>query len=168
MIFKTKVTSIYECSLERAFKTPMLCDIAKVHTGHLFISPKVSHSIDKGNWGEVGSSKKIITKKSITQNGGFIFIDRVVERVENEYWKLQIDDFQSWSAGFYKFIVDWRTTQIEEGKVLVEYEYSLFSNKAIFYPLNWLFVKIFWKSYLKRVVNNIKIMAYNNEPYLYE
>ena len=26
------VKTIYNCSLERAFKTPMLCDVSKVHT----------------------------------------------------------------------------------------------------------------------------------------
>lgn len=31
MKFKVRVSPIYECSLERAFKTPMLCDVKKVH-----------------------------------------------------------------------------------------------------------------------------------------
>jgi hypothetical protein len=168
MIFKVKISTIYECSLERAFKTPMLCDITKVHTGYVFISPKVTHTTNDENWGKEGSSKKIFTEKSITQSGGFIFKDRVIERKENDYWKIQMDEFQSWMAGFHKFIAEWKTTEIEKGKILVEYEYSLFSNQPIFYPLNWIFAKIFWKSYMKRVSNNIKVMAYNEEPYQYE
>lgn len=56
MIFKVMVSSIYECSLERAFKTPMLCDITKVHTGFGF-TPKVTHTTNDENWGKVGSSK---------------------------------------------------------------------------------------------------------------
>ena len=42
--------------LPRAFKTPMLCDISKVHTGYGFI-PKVSHCTDDENWGKPGFSK---------------------------------------------------------------------------------------------------------------
>ena len=138
MIFKVKVSSIYECSIERAFKSSMLCDITKIHTGYAFISPKVISTINNGNWGEIGSSKKIISAKSFTHKGGFIFIDRVVERKENDYWKIQMDEFQSWIAGFYKFVGEWKTTEIEKDKILVEYEYSLYSNKPIFYPLNWI------------------------------
>lgn len=167
MIFRIKVSTIYECSLERAFKTPMLCDIRKVHTGYGF-SPRVTHTTNDTGWGKVGSSKKIFVAKSITQSGGFAFKDKVVERIENEYWKLQVDDFQQWMAGFYKFIGEWKTTQLEERKILVEYRYSLFSNQFFCYPLNWFFAKVFWKIYMKRVLNNVKTMAYNNEPYQYE
>lgn len=167
MIFKVKVSAIYECSLERAFKTPMLCDVTKIHTGFGF-TPKVTHTMNDENWGQIGSSKKIFVGKSITQNGGFASVDQVLDRVENEYWKIQIDEFQSWMAGFHKFIGEWKTTQIEEGKILVEYGYSLFSDQPLFYPLNWLFAKVFWRIYMKRVLDNIKIMAYNEEPYQYE
>ncbi|MFY0602912.1 MAG: hypothetical protein JXQ93_03110 [Flavobacteriaceae bacterium] len=166
MVFKVKVSTIYKCSLERAFKTPMLCDITKIHTGYGF-SPKVTHTTEDENWGKAGSSKKIFVAKSITQKGGFASIDKIIERRDNEYWKIQVNEFQSWMAGFYKFIGDWKTTEIEKGKVLVEYDYSLYASKPQFYLLNWLFAKLFWKMYMKRVLNNIKIMAYNSEPYLY-
>lgn len=167
MIFKVKVSTIYNCSLERAFKTPMLCDVTKVHTGYGFM-PKVTHTTDDENWGQIGSTKKVFVEKSITQKGGFGSMDRVIERKENEYWKIQVDEFQSWMAGFHKFIGEWKTTQIEENKTLVEYNYALHSAKPIFYPLNWLFAKVFWKIYMKRVLKNIEKMAYNEEPYLFE
>ena len=167
MEFKVKVSSIYECSLERAFKTPMLCDVTKVHTGYGLI-PKVKHTTDDEDWGQIGSSKKIYVEKSITQKGGYASMDRVLERVENKYWKIQVDEFQSWMAGFYKFIGKWKTTEKEKGKILVEYSYSLFSNELLFFPLNWIFAKIFWPIYMKRVLNNIKKMAYDEEPYLYK
>lgn len=84
------------------------------------------------------------------------------------YWTIQVDEFQSWMAGFHKFVGRWKTTQIEKGKILVEYEYFLHSNQAIFYPLNWVFAKLFWKIYMKRVLSNIKTMAYNEEPYQFD
>ena len=110
MILKVKVSTIYQCSLERAFKTPMLCDVSKVHTG-FGIMPKVTHTSNDQNWGKPGSSKKIFTAKSLTQKGGFSSIDRILVRNENEYWKIQVDDFQFWVLGFYKFVGEWQTTE---------------------------------------------------------
>ena len=167
MEFKVKVSTIYECSLERAFKTPMLCDVTKVHTGFGF-TPKVTHTTDDENWGQIGSSKKIYVEKSITQKGGFASMDKILDRIEGKYWKIQVDDFQSWMAGFYKFVGEWKTTEKNKEEILVEYSYSLFSNKPLYYPLNWAFARIFWPIYMKKVLSNIKRMAYDEEPYLYE
>ena len=167
MEFKVKVSTIYECSLERAFKTPMLCDVTKIHIG-FGLTPKVTHTTNDENWGQIGSSKKIYVEKSITQKGGFASMDKVLDRIENKYWKIQVDEFQSWMAGFYKFIGEWKTTEKIAGEILVEYSYSLYSNKPIYFPLNWIFARIFWPIYMKRVLNNIKKMAYDKEPYLYE
>ena len=69
MITKVSVQTIYNCSLERAFKTPMLCDVAKIHTGYL-IMPKVTHCTEDENWGIPGNSKKVFFAKSFTQKGG--------------------------------------------------------------------------------------------------
>ena len=167
MIFSVKVSTVYNCSLERAFKTPMLCDVTKVHTGY-GLTPRVTHTEEDEDWGKVGSSKKIFVAKSMAQTAGFSSIDRVLERVENKYWKIQVDEFQSWMAGFYKFVGEWKTIQIEERKILVEYNYYMHSNQPLFYPINWLFAKFFWKRYMKRVLELIRVMAYEEEPYLYE
>lgn len=163
---KVKVTTIYTCSLERAFKTPMLCDVAKVHTGY-GIMPKVTHSSDDENWGQPGYNKKIYAAKSLTQKGGFASVDKVIERIENKYWKIEVSDFQAWMLGFTKFTGEWQTTEIEPNKIAIEYTYTLHSNIPLLYPLNWLFAKTFWKTYMKRVLENIRQMAYNNEPYQY-
>ncbi len=167
MISKITVSTIYECSLERAFKTPILCDVSKVHTG-FGIMPKVTHCTDDENWGKPGFGKKVYAAKSLTQKGGFVSVDKVIERIENQYWKFQVDEFQSWMLGFYKFVGEWKTTQLEPNKVLIEYTYSLHSNIPLLYPINWLFSNTFWKTYMKRVLENVRTMAYNNEPYLYE
>ena len=167
MIFKTSIESTFECSIERAFKTPMLCDITKVHTGFLF-SPKVLYTTEDEDWGKIGSSKKVYVAKSLTQNGGFLFVDNILEREENQYWKIQIDNFQEWMFGFYKFIGEWQTKKVGHKEVLVTYSYSMFSKNPFLFPLNWIFVKVFWRFYMQRVVENIKTMAYNNEPYKFE
>ncbi|MBK9461430.1 MAG: hypothetical protein IPN94_18895 [Sphingobacteriales bacterium] len=163
---KIKITTIFNTTLQRAFKTPMLCDVSKVHTGY-GIMPKVTHCTNDEHWGQPGFSKKIFVAKSFSQKGGWASVDKVIERIENKYWKIEVGEFQSWMLGFSKFVGEWQTTEIEKDKILVEYTYTLHSNLILLYPLNWLFAKIFWKTYMKRVLENVRQIAYNNEPYLY-
>jgi len=167
MEFKVEVSTIFECSLERAFKTPILCDVTKVHTGY-GLMPKITHTTDDVNWGTPGSSKKVYAKKSLLQKGGFVSVDRIIERVENSYWKIQVDDFQAWMLGFYKFVGEWKTTELSPTKININYSYTLYSNSKVCYPLAWLFAKLFWKRYMKKVIVNIKLLAYHEEPYLYQ
>ena len=163
---KVSVSTIYHCSLERAFKTPMLCDITKVHTGY-GVMPRVTHCTDDAGWGQPGSSKNVFVAPSLTQKGGWASIDKVIERIENRYWKIEVSDFQSWMLGFSKFVGEWRTTELATNKILIEYTYTLHSDIAWLYPLNWLFTHTFWKMYMRRVLKNIEQMASRNEPYLY-
>ena len=81
---KVNISTIFNCSLERAFKTPMLCDVTKVHTGY-GLMPRVTHTTDDKDWGQIGSSKKVFVAKSMTHKGGFGSVDNVVERIENKY-----------------------------------------------------------------------------------
>jgi hypothetical protein len=162
-----KITALFHCSLERAFKTPMLCDVSKVHTG-FGIMPKVTHCTEDENWGKPGHSKKVFVAKSLTQKGGWASLDKVIERIENQYWKIEVSDFKSWMLGFSKFVGEWETTEIEKDQILVTYTYTLYSDIAVLYPVNWLFTKTFWKIYMKRVLENVRRMAENDEPYTYD
>lgn len=164
---KIKVTTIYNCSLEDAFKTPILCDVTKIHTGY-GIMPRVTHCTGDEGWGQPGSSKNVFVAKSFTQKGGFASVDKVIERIENKYWKIEVDQFQSWMLGFSKFVGEWQTTELGKNIILVEYTYTLYSDIALLYPINWLFAKTFWRIYMKRALENIRQMAYENEPYLYK
>lgn len=166
MTIKVKISTIYHCSLERAFKTPMLCDVTKVHTG-FGLMPKVTHCTDDENWGKPGSSKKVFVAKSLTQKGGFASIDRMLERIENKYWKIEVSDFQAWMPGFSKFTGEWQTTELEKDKILIDYTYTLHAENTLLYPLNWLFARTFWRIYMKQVLENIRVMVNNGEPYLY-
>lgn len=144
----------------------MLCDVSKVHTGY-GIMPKVTHCTDDENWGQPGFSKKVYAGKSLTQKGGFASVDTVVNRIENEYWKFEVGEFQSWMLGFSRFVGEWQTTEIKQNVIAVEYTYTLHSDFVLLYPLNWLFARTFWKTYMKRVLKNVQRMAYNKEAYLY-
>lgn len=163
---KVKVTTIFHCSLERAFKSPMLCDVTKIHTG-FGIMPKVTHCTEDENWGKPGSSKKVFVARSLTHKGGFGSVDNVVERKENKYWKIEINNFQAWMLGFYKFMGEWQTTELEKDKILIEYTYTLYSNNVLLYPINWIFTRTFWKIYMKRVLENVRQLTMNEEPYQY-
>jgi hypothetical protein len=167
MTTKITVKTIYNCSLERAFKTPMLCDVSKVHTG-FGLMPKVTHCTEDALWGKVGGSKKVFVAKSLTFEGGESSMDKVIERIENQYWKIEVSDFKSWMLGFSKFVGEWQTTEIEGNKILIEYTYTLHADVLLLYPLNWLFTNTFWRIYMKRVLENVREMAYRQEPYLYE
>lgn len=167
MIFNVKVETTYQCSLERAFRTPMLCDLSKIHTG-FGIMPRVTHTTQDEGWGSPGSKKKVHVSKSLTQAGGFASYDHIIERSENNYWKIQVDEFQIWILGFHKFIAEWKVTEVETNKILIEYTYWLHLDKLMLYPLNLLFARFFWKTYMRRVLENVRTMAMNNEPYLFE
>lgn len=164
MTTSVTIKTIYNCSLERAFKTPMLCDVAKVHTG-FGIMPRVTHCTEDESWGKPGGSKKVFAAKSLMFKGGESSLDRVIERIENKYWKIEVSDFKAWMLGFSKFVGEWKTTEIKENEILIEYTYTLHSDIIWLYPLNWLFAKTFWKTYMKRVLENVRKMAYSNEPY---
>lgn len=144
----------------------MLCDVSKVHTG-FGVMPKVTHCKEDENWGKPGGSKKIFVAKSLMYKGGEASMDKVIERIENKYWKIEVSDFKSWMLGFSKFIGEWQTTELEPNKILIQYTYTLQSDIIWLYPLNWLFTKTFWRIYMTRVLENVRKMTNNNEPYLY-
>jgi hypothetical protein len=161
------VEAIFRCSLERAFKTPMLCDVSKVHTGY-GVMPRVTHCTEDEHWGKPHGSKKVFMVKTLLHPGGEACVDRVIERIENAYWKIEVGEFKSWMLGFSKFVGEWRTTEIGPNTISIRYTYTLHSDAPPLYPLNWLIGKTFWRVYMRRVLENIRVMAYEGEPYLYE
>ena len=82
MEFKISVSTTFECSLERAFKTPMLSDVCKVHSGY-GLTPKVTHCLDDASWGKPGGSRRVFMQKNIAFVGGEAALDTVIERKEN-------------------------------------------------------------------------------------
>lgn len=164
---KTKISATFDTSLERAFKSPMLCDITQVHTGY-GITPKVTHCTEDARWGKVGGSRKVHLGKSLTIKAGATSLDIVLAREENRYWKIEICDFSSCMFGFEKFQGEWTTRQQPDGKIQVEYCYTLFSNSVLFYPFHFLFTKLVWRNYMKHTLENVRKLAVTNAPYLNE
>jgi hypothetical protein len=167
MTTSVTVKTIYHCSLERAFKTPMLCDVSKVHTG-FGVMPKVTHCTEDEDWGKPGSKKKVWAAKSLMAKAGEISSDSVIERVENKYWKIEVGDFKAAMLGFTKFVGEWSTIELGPHTIQIIYKYTHHSKYLLLYPLNWLFTKIFFRIYMKRVLKNIRNMIETNEPYQFD
>ncbi len=167
---RTTLTTVFRCSLERAFKTPMLCDIGKVHTG-FGPMPRVTHCTDDATWGQVGSKKRVFAAPSWTFRGGEASSDRVIERVENERWVIEVGDFRTWMLGFTAFVGEWRTEALGPDAVRVTYTYTLHAPETfptvLLWPAQWIFARLFWPVYMRRVLENVRRMAYANEPYQY-
>lgn len=167
MDFKIHTTTIYNCSLERAFKAPILCDVTKVHTGY-GLMPAVTKSTNDENWGKVGSIKNIYAAKSLTFKGGEVSTDEVIERIENKYWKVEVGNFKSWMLNIWKFTFEWTTKEIDPNKIQINYDYTIHGKGVLFIPFQWLFANVFYKRYMKQVLENVRKMAQGNEPFLYE
>lgn len=163
----TEITTVFNTTLERAFKSPMLCDITKVHTGY-GITPRVTHCTEDEAWGQAGGNRKVFMAKTFAFIGGESSLDTVLERKENEYWKIEISEFKTPSLGFEKFQGEWFTTPLETGKVLVRYRYTLFSNSVLLYPVHWLFTKLIWRKYMRHVLENIRKLVVSEAPYLHK
>lgn len=163
----TEITTRFNTTLERAFKSPMLCDITKVHDGY-GVTPKVTHCTEDETWGKVGGSRKVFMAKTLNFPGGESSLDKVLVREENKYWKIEISDFKTPSMGFEKFHGEWFTTQLQEGVVEVRYKYTMFSNSTLFYPFHWAFTKVVWKIYMRHALENIRMLTMSEAPYLHE
>jgi hypothetical protein len=81
------------------------------YTPAMALCPRVTHCEEDAGWGQPGSTKKVFVAPSLTQKGGFASVDKVIERIENKYWKIEVSDFQAWMLGFYKFTGEWQTTR---------------------------------------------------------
>ena len=61
--------------------------------------PAVTHCTEDESWGIPGNSKKVFFAKSFTQKGGWGSMDKVIERVENKYWKIEVSRFSNLDVG---------------------------------------------------------------------
>jgi hypothetical protein len=167
MDFKIHTKAIYNCSLERAFKAPILCDVTKVHTG-FGLMPKVTKTTNDEDWGKVGSIKNVYAGKSLTFKGGEVSTDQVIERIENRYWKVEVGNFKSWMLNIWKFTFEWTTTELEPNKIQINYDYTIHGKGYVFIPFQWLFANVFYTRYMKQVLENVRKMAEGDEPFLYD
>lgn len=164
---RTELTTVFNCSLERAFKSPMLCDITKVHSGYGMMT-RITHCTEDETWGKVGGSRRTFMAGSFLYKPGQFAMDKVLERRENEYWKIQLYEIKPWILGFNKFEGEWFTTREAENKIHIRYVYTLFSDQWILYPFQWLFTKTIWRIYMRHVIEKVRGLVTSEAPYLHE
>ena len=144
----------------------MLCDVTRVHSGYGLMS-RVTHSTEDQSWGKPGGSRKIFIEKSIYFKGGEASLDKVIERIENQYWKIELSNFKFWTGGLTKFEGEWKTKEINPENTEVIYSYTMFSDNLLLYPFQWVLTKVLWRKYMKHVLENVRDLAYTKAPYLY-
>lgn len=163
----TTVTSNFRCSLERAFKTPILGDATKIHTGYGFMPP-VTHFTKDETWGKPGGDRIVYSAKNSFYKEGESALDTVIDRVDNRYWKWVVSDFRQWSMGFTKFQGEWFVEDNKDGTIAIKYVYTLFSKNILAYPFHWFLTKVLWSGYMEHAMQNIKTLAETEAPYIYQ
>ena len=68
----------------------------------------------------------------------------------------------------WKFTFEWTTTEMEENKTQINYDYTIHGKGFVFIPFQWLFANAFYTRYMKQVLKNVRKMAEGDEPFLYE
>ncbi len=167
MKIQTQVQCIFSCSIERAFKTPMLCDISAVHRGYGFL-PRATHCTDDETWGRIGGSRMVHFASTQFNKKGAGALDTIIDRIENKYWKIEVTEFEMFAFGFNKFIGEWETEKMADGQIRVVYTYNLVTQNILAYPFQWLFTKIIWRAYMKHVIRIIKQLAEDGTEYVHD
>ncbi|MBT7652439.1 MAG: hypothetical protein HN563_03910 [Flavobacteriales bacterium] len=168
MKFNYKIKGVFDCSLERAFKAPILGDATKFMKGYLFQPPVTGFEDDK-TWGQINGKRHPITNGNLLVKKGRMFKDVILERIENKYWKWTIYDFEIKTLFFIsKAIGEWSIRALNNNKIEVTYTYTYYSKKSIYNALTLLLVKIQIKGIMKKALLGIKEQAQSNEPFIYD
>lgn len=164
----THVSDTFQCSLERAFKAPILGDATQFLTGYL-LQPGVSDFEKDKTWGRIGGVRYPVTQGNWLIPKGRMAKDEVLERIENQYWKWTLYDFEV-SALFFvtNGIGEWTVKESEDRLIGVKYTYTYHSRNWLMHPLNWLFVKIQIRGMMKKAIKGIKQQAESNAPFIYD
>lgn len=164
---KFLIKEIFNCSLERAFKSPILGDATQYLDGH-FLQPPVVGFEDDETWGKVGGFRYPVTNGNLFLKKGRIFKDEVLERVENDYWKWTIYNFEVNSLFFAeKELAMWKVNKLSENTFEVEYSYQFYSKNILLQPINWIFMQFQYRGMMKKALKGIKAFAESDQEFVY-
>lgn len=161
------VESEFNCSLERAFKTPILGDATIFLAGYGVI-PAVEKFTEDSSWGQPRGTRIPHSAKSLLSKGGEIGVDVVAVREENKYWRWGVAEFRQPSMGFTEFRGELFFDKTAENTVQVRWVYTLFSKSVIAYPFHWAFGNVFWKGQMKQGIQKMKAYAESDKPFIYK
>ncbi|MEL6672819.1 MAG: hypothetical protein AAFR61_11530 [Bacteroidota bacterium] len=160
------VEAIFYCSLERAFKTPILGDATQYLVGYGPVPAVVGFKEDE-TWGRVGGTRIPLSQNTLFAQGGPIGLDRIYSREENRYWEWGVAEFYQPSMGFSEFRGQLWVEQKAENEIHVRWVYTLHSGIAILYPFHWFFTQVFWKGQMKVGIQRMKAFAESDQAFLY-
>ncbi len=158
------VSCTFNCSLEKAFKTPILGDATKILIGYGQYHIVLGFAKDD-TWGIAGGSRVPIYNGTLFTRSGERGIDEIFERNENTYWRWGVKDF----GGFFtnRAIGEWFCSDNNNGTISIKWKYTWYSTNFFMRPINWLFVKFYWSNVMKNGMGKIKEMAESDAGYLY-
>lgn len=162
-----KVEAIFLCSLNRAFRTPILGDATQFLVGYGPV-PGVVKFTEDHTWGKPGGTRIPHSARNLLSKGGPIGKDEVILRKENEYWKWGVKEFYQPSLGYTAFIGEMNFSTLGNDKIAVEWTYTLHSNSKLAYPFHSFFGQLFWKGQMKIAIQKMKKYAESDAPFLYE
>lgn len=152
-------TRIFDCSLENAFKAPILGDAKRFLSGH-GLQPPISYFADDETWGQVGGVRYPVTEGNFLVPKGRTFTDEIIERTENERWRWQIYDFQQPAMFFLqKGVGEWTVRELEPEKVEITYSYTFYPSHPFWHWAVWLLIQLQWKGMMKRALPGIHEQA---------
>ena len=160
------ITETFKCSVDRAFKTPMLGDATKILISYGGM-PLVSRFVKDETWGAAGGSRVPIAHGVFALIMDELGFDQIFVRDENRYWKWGVSKFGAVMFFCTENRGEWWVNDNHDGTISVTWKYTWFSRNIFTHPLNLLFVKLIWRNVMKNGMAAIKQMAENETPYIY-
>ncbi len=168
MNVRHEISEIINCSIERAFKAPILGDATQFLDGY-FLQPPIVDFQDDDTWGQVQGVQYPVTNGNLLLASGILFTDQILERIENKYWKWTIYDFRPLSLSFLKKAIgEWKVEQLDNNKIAVKYSYTFYPDNKLNYFITILFCRIQWYGMMKKAMKGIKQQAESNLKFIYE
>ena len=160
------ITGIFKCPIDRAFKTPILGDATRILISYGGF-PLVAGFANDETWGITGGYRIPIASGFLFLKTGEFGVDQIFVRDENKYWKWGVSKFGAAIFFSTENHGEWWVADNHNGTVAVTWKYTWFSKNIFMHPINWLFVKLFWRNVMKNGMKNIKQMAETEVPYIY-
>ena len=167
MPVSSTVEATFKCSIERAFKTPILGDATQILTGY-WIIPAVSGFKDDESWGHVGGHRIPLSHGNWLVRAGSQGYDEILVREENKYWKWQISEFTSFSMFFtIRATGELFFKEVAANQVQVKWVYTFKSRNLLYHPLTWCFTRILWLPLMQQGILKMKRMTEANAGLIY-
>ena len=156
-----KHTITINSSIEKTYKAPIYLDVKKIMTGYGPL-PKSEGVIDDETWANPKGERIILAF------GKKLCNERIIERIENKYWKYELTDFTQKSFFFVKKVTGeiWVNTN-KKSQCLLTSKYTFDNKNILTFPITFLFVKILWSGLQKKGLKNMKILSENNTKFHY-